>query len=96
MKSSMSAQPIGLLHRLRSAFNILSAIRAGEFSNPANDISLHMRLLKVAEDHFPGMSSSTPSGCLISAADKQLRRLLFSMRTATKWSAWTWKFQRSG
>jgi SAM-dependent methyltransferase len=48
----MSAQPIGLLHRLRSAFNILFAIRAGEGCNPVNDISFHKRLLEVAETHF--------------------------------------------
>ena len=52
VKSSMSAQPIGLLHRIRSAFNILFAIRGGEFCNPILDISFHKRLLEVAETHF--------------------------------------------
>jgi len=60
VKSSMSAQPIGLLHRLRSALNILSAIRSGEFGNPVNDISFHRRLLEVAEGHFLQLPSTKP------------------------------------
>jgi len=60
VKSPMSAQPIGLLHRIRAAFNLLSATRAGEFSNPANDIRWHKALLDVAEAHFQGLPSTMP------------------------------------
>jgi hypothetical protein len=81
VKSSMSAQPIGILHRLRSAFNILSAIRAGEGCNPVHDINFHKRLLQVADEHF--IQQSPLSAYLILGAGKSLPKQLFSTLTVT-------------